>query len=80
MVLERNPNYWNKGRPYLDRVVMRPLPDSQARFASLEAGESDLIWDDEFDADNILKAKKNSALTVHECVGSGQPCTPSTPR
>ena len=71
MVLERNPNYWNKGRPYLDRVVMRPLPDSQARFASLEAGESDLIWDDEFDADNILKAKKNPAFTVHEYVGSG---------
>ena len=71
MVLERNPNYWNKGRPYLDRVVMRPLPDSQARFASLEAGESDLIWDDEFDSDNILKAKKNPAFTVHEYVGSG---------
>ena len=38
MVLERNPNYWNKVRPYLDRVVLRPLPDAQARFASLEAG------------------------------------------
>jgi 4-phytase/acid phosphatase/peptide/nickel transport system substrate-binding protein len=71
MVLERNPNYWNKGRPYLDRVVMRPLPDAQARFASLEAGESDLIWDDEFDADNIFKAKKNPAFTVHTHAGSG---------
>lgn len=47
LVLERNPNYWNKGRPHLDRVVMRPLPDSQARFASLEAGDTDLIWDDD---------------------------------
>jgi peptide/nickel transport system substrate-binding protein len=71
LVLERNPNYWDKGRPYLDRVVMRPLPDSQARFASLEAGESDLIWDDEFDSDNILKAKKNPAFTVHQFAGSG---------
>jgi peptide/nickel transport system substrate-binding protein len=71
LVLERNPNYWNKGRPRLDRVVMRPLPDSQARFASLEAGDTDLIWDDEFDSDNILKAKKNPAFTVHEHVGSG---------
>ena len=25
MVLERNPNYWNKGKPNLDRVVLRPL-------------------------------------------------------
>ena len=71
LVLERNPDYWDKGRPYLDRVVLRPLPDSQARFASLEAGESDLIWDDEFDSDNIMKAKKNPAFTVHQYAGSG---------
>lgn len=71
MVLERNASYWNKGRPYLDRVVLRPLPDAQARFASLEAGESDLIWDDEFDADNLLKAKKNPTLAVHQHSGSG---------
>ena len=71
MVLERNPNYWNRGRPYLDRVVMRPLPDSQARFASLEAGESDLTWNDAFDSDNIFKAKKSPTFTVHEHVGSG---------
>src|SRR5262249_47443790 len=50
LVLERNPVYWQQGRPYLDRVVLRPLPDSQARFASLEAGESDIVWDDEFDS------------------------------
>jgi peptide/nickel transport system substrate-binding protein len=71
MVLEKNASYWNDGRPYLDRVVLRPLPDSQARFASLEAGESDLIWDDEFDSDNILKAKKTPSLAVHQHVGSG---------
>ena len=71
LVLERNPVYWQQGRPYLDRVVLRPLPDSQARFASLEAGESDIVWDDEFDSDNILKAKKNPALAVHQHTGSG---------
>jgi 4-phytase/acid phosphatase/peptide/nickel transport system substrate-binding protein len=71
MVLERNPTYWQEGRPYLDRVTLRPLPDAQARFASLEAGESDLVWDDEYDADNIAKAKKNPALTVHQYAGAG---------
>jgi 4-phytase/acid phosphatase/peptide/nickel transport system substrate-binding protein len=71
LVLVRNPRYWNPDRPFLDRVVMRPLPDAQARFASLEAGESDLVWDDEFDADNILKAQRNPALTVHTYAGSG---------
>ena len=71
MVLERNPNYWNKGHPYLDRVELRPLPDQQARFASLLSGASDLIWDDEYDSDNILQAKKDPSLSVHTYTGSG---------
>jgi peptide/nickel transport system substrate-binding protein len=70
-VLEKNPNYWNKGHPYLDRVILKPLPDAQSRFASLQSGEVDLIWDDEYDADNILKAEKDSKLTVHIYKGSG---------
>ena len=71
MVLERNPNYWDKGRPYLDRVVLRPLPDSQSRFASLKSGETDLVWADEFEADNIMRAKKDPALQVLSYAGSG---------
>jgi peptide/nickel transport system substrate-binding protein len=71
MVVERNPNYWDKGKPYLDRVVLRPLPDSQSRFASLKAGETDLVWADEFEADNILRAKKDPALQVISYAGSG---------
>lgn len=71
MVLERNPNYWNKGHPHLDRIVLRPLPDAQARFASLQSGEADIVWDDEYDADNIIKAKKDKSLTVLDYVGSG---------
>jgi peptide/nickel transport system substrate-binding protein len=71
MVLERNPDYWNKGHPYLDRIVLRPLPDAQSRFASLQSGEADIIWDDEFDADNIQKAQRDPKMTVHTYVGSG---------
>jgi peptide/nickel transport system substrate-binding protein len=71
MVLERNPDYWNKGHPYLDRIVLKPLPDAQSRFASLQSGEADIIWDDEYDADNIQKAQKDPKLTVHIYVGSG---------
>ena len=71
LVLERNPEYWSKGHPYLERVVLRPLPDAQARFASLQAGESDVVWDDEFDADNILRSKSNASLAVHSYTGAG---------
>ena len=71
MVLEKNPDYWDKGRPYLDRIVLKPLPDAQSRFASLQSGEADIIWDDENDADNIMKAQKDPKLTVHTYKGSG---------
>jgi peptide/nickel transport system substrate-binding protein len=71
MVLEKNPDYWNKGHPYLDRITLKPLPDAQSRFASLQSGEADIIWDDEADADNIQKAQKEPKLTVHAYAGSG---------
>jgi 4-phytase/acid phosphatase/peptide/nickel transport system substrate-binding protein len=69
IVLERNPDYWNPGRPYLDEVIIRPMPDNTARFASVEAGETDIIWTDR--AEDILSAKKNPRLAVHEYSGSG---------
>jgi peptide/nickel transport system substrate-binding protein len=71
MILERNPDYWNKGHPHLDRIVLKPLPDAQSRFASLQSGEAEIVWDDEFDADNIQKAQKDPKLTVHTYAGSG---------
>ena len=71
MVLEKNPDYWNKGHPYLDRIVLKPLPDAQSRFASLQSGEADIVWDDEADPDNIQRAQKDPKMTVHTFAGSG---------
>ncbi len=42
VIVERNPNYWDKGKPYLDRVVIRFIADQSARSAAFEAGELDL--------------------------------------
>lgn len=39
IALERNPNYWQKDKPYLDRLVFRVIPDAAARSAALEKGE-----------------------------------------
>jgi peptide/nickel transport system substrate-binding protein len=69
LVLERNPDYWDKDHVYLDEVSVRPLPDAQARYASLQSGESDVIWDD--NSDNIADARKNPNLMVREYAGSG---------
>jgi 4-phytase/acid phosphatase/peptide/nickel transport system substrate-binding protein len=71
IVVERNPNYWNPGHPKLDRIAFKPLPDAQSRFASLQSGEVDIVWDDEYDFDNIKRAKGDRRFVVHEYVGSG---------
>ena len=71
MVLERNPDYWDKDKIYLDRIIVKPLPDAQSRFASLQSGEADIIWDDEASADNIQRAEKDPKLKVHTYAGSG---------
>ena len=43
IVFVRNPNYWQKDKPYLDEVVLRPLPDQQTRYASLKSGSLDIV-------------------------------------
>ncbi len=68
-VVVKNPNYWQKGKPYLDKIIFRPMPDSQTRFASLQAGDLDLIW---MDRGNIIEnARKNESLSVLETDGPG---------
>ncbi|MDB5712932.1 MAG: hypothetical protein JWO15_329 [Sphingomonadales bacterium] len=39
ITLERNPNYWDAGKPYLDGIVFRMLGASAAQSAALETGE-----------------------------------------
>lgn len=34
----RNPNYWQKGYPYLDQITFKPIIDNQARESALKAG------------------------------------------
>ena len=42
ILLERNANYWDRGRPYLDKIVLRIIPDASARAAAFETGEVQL--------------------------------------
>ena len=37
--LDKNPNYWKEGLPYLDRIVGRFIPDASTRTAAMENGE-----------------------------------------
>ena len=41
IVLERNPDYWQQGKPKLDSVTFRFISDAQAQAAALRAGDVD---------------------------------------
>ena len=43
ITLQRNPDYWEKGVPHVDRIVFRTLPDDNARVAAVQAGDVDII-------------------------------------
>ncbi|GGD89298.1 ABC transporter substrate-binding protein [Caballeronia grimmiae] len=42
ILFERNPDYWDKPKPYVDRVIVRFIPDAAARAAALETGAANL--------------------------------------
>jgi peptide/nickel transport system substrate-binding protein len=44
IIAVRNENYFRKGRPYLDRVVVKIIPDGLARVRALKLGEVDYLW------------------------------------
>jgi peptide/nickel transport system substrate-binding protein len=50
VVMERNPRYFRAGRPFLDRLVLRVLPDTTSQIAALENREVDVIGEVESDA------------------------------
>jgi len=55
-VVLKNENYWQPGKPKLNKVVFRALPDHQTRYASLLSGELDIIT---LDRGNLIKKAKN---------------------
>jgi peptide/nickel transport system substrate-binding protein len=43
LTLIRNPDYWEAGLPYLDKVIFRPMPDEVSRITALTTETVDLL-------------------------------------
>jgi peptide/nickel transport system substrate-binding protein len=63
LVLDANPDYWD-GRPSLDRIVVKPVPEGATRAALLETGEALLISQVPFPDLARLRANKAVAVEV----------------
>ncbi|SFN03967.1 ABC transporter substrate-binding protein [Thermodesulforhabdus norvegica] len=61
IILEANENYWD-GRPYLDRVIFRVIPDNSVRFLELKTGNIHIC---QFpNPEDIALAKKDPNLKL----------------
>lgn len=76
IVLEKNPDYRNFGRPvensgapYLDRLVVRQIPEAQARLGGLQTGEVQLIVNPPLDDLDVVRDDDNLDLYVAENTG-----------
>jgi peptide/nickel transport system substrate-binding protein len=52
MTFVKNPNYWQPGKPYLDKMVMTMITDPMVASASIQANEAD-IWNDTSSVNDI---------------------------
>jgi peptide/nickel transport system substrate-binding protein len=43
VVLVRNPDYYDKSRPYVDEIVILSTPDAATRLAAFRTGQSDIL-------------------------------------
>lgn len=69
LVAVRNSNYRHKGKPYLDSVVFRTVPDMQTRFAGLQSGELDLILTDR--GASVVQAREDGSLRLYSSKATG---------
>ncbi|MCX8201436.1 MAG: ABC transporter substrate-binding protein [Candidatus Caldarchaeum sp.] len=64
IILERNPNYWKKGLPYLDRIIFRLIRTSPGLTLAFEKGDIHFIWN--------YGLATSDALSLQEKIGLGQ--------
>jgi peptide/nickel transport system substrate-binding protein len=66
IALARNTDYWRKGEPYLDRLMVKIMPDAAARVLALRAGEVDYIVPDYMPLSAVQMLEKDPKFTMQE--------------
>ena len=62
VVLARNPDYFDKGRQYLDEYVILSTPDSATRLAAFRTGQSDILWVASLSEAETVRKTNNAAV------------------
>ena len=66
VVLQRNPDYYDKGRPYIDEYIILSTPDAATRLAAFRTGQSDIIWlASPSEVETVRKTNPNAVVQSH---------------
>ncbi len=66
--VERNPNYWDKGKPYLDRVTWKIIPLDATRLVELRSGGAHIAED--LPLENVGQMRNMPEIVLSERPGA----------
>ena len=67
LVLVKNPNYWQPGKPKVDRIVFRVVGDGNTRVLLLQSGQVDII---DFVPPNQVESMMGAGLKIQKVEGT----------
>ena len=66
VIMTKNPNYWDSGKPYIDKIIFKIIPTPAARVLSLQSGEVHYISYDFVSFNDYKVIQANPKLYLHE--------------
>jgi len=63
--MDRNPDYWRKGQPYLDGLVFYVMPDAASRVVAFEKGEVTVLRTADIEVSDLNRLRKTAGVEYH---------------
>jgi peptide/nickel transport system substrate-binding protein len=67
ITLERFEDYWEEGKPYLDQVIYRPVPEDATKLVELQTGGLNFISNVPYK--DVAELENNPDITVYRTLG-----------
>jgi peptide/nickel transport system substrate-binding protein len=64
IIYQRNPNYWDSPKPYIDQLVVKFIPDAATRTIAFETGTLDLGSESPVPLSDLERVKKDPKLAI----------------
>ena len=74
LIMPRNPDYWDKGKPYISQIIIRFVPDGSTRAAMMDSGEADFVVSGQLPMAEIMRLDTTKGFEV---VRAGYETSPS---